>query len=92
MNRVAVENDHDVLVTGHNLDDEAAVLFGNTLNWLTAYLQRQGLVLQNRSGLVKKVVSMNAKQLLMPYYGGSNTCMMSVPMLSAQKASITKNC
>jgi len=54
MNRVAVENDYDVLVTGHNLDDEAAVLFGNTLNWLTAYLQRQGPVLQNRSGLVKK--------------------------------------
>ncbi|MBE9478430.1 MAG: adenine nucleotide alpha hydrolase family protein [Chloroflexi bacterium] len=54
MNRVAIENDYDVLVTGHNLDDEAAVLFGNTLNWLTAYLQRQGPVLPNRSGLVKK--------------------------------------
>ncbi|HUS84718.1 MAG TPA: arginosuccinate synthase, partial [Anaerolineales bacterium] len=54
MNRVALENDYDVLVTGHNLDDEAAVLFGNTLNWLTAYLQRQQPVLQNRSGLVRK--------------------------------------
>ena len=31
------------------------VLFGNTLNWLTAYLQRQGPVLPKRSGLVKKV-------------------------------------
>ena len=55
MNRVAIDNDYDVLVTGHNLDDEAAVLFGNTLNWLTTYLQRQGPVLQSRSGLVKKV-------------------------------------
>ena len=54
MNRVAVENDYDILVTGHNLDDEAAVLLGNTLNWLTAYLQRKGPVLQKRSGLVKK--------------------------------------
>ena len=54
MNRVAIENDYDVLVTGHNLDDEAAVLFGNTLNWLTGYLQRQGPVLPKRLGLVKK--------------------------------------
>jgi len=54
MNRVAVDNNYDVLVTGHNLDDEAAVLFGNTINWLSAYLQRQGPVLQKRSGLIKK--------------------------------------
>ena len=54
MNRIAVDNGYDVLVTGHNLDDEAAVLFGNTINWLSAYLQRQGPVLQKRSGLVKK--------------------------------------
>jgi uncharacterized protein (TIGR00269 family) len=44
-----------VLVTGHNLDDEAAVLFGNTLNWLGSYLVRQGPVLEaNRPGLVRK--------------------------------------
>lgn len=54
MNRIAVDNDYDILVTGHNLDDEAAVLFVNTINWLSAYLQRQGPVLQKRSGLVKK--------------------------------------
>ncbi len=29
------------LVTGHNLDDEAAVLFGNVLHWHTEYLGRQ---------------------------------------------------
>lgn len=45
MNDVALRNNYDVLVTGHNLDDEAATLFGNTLNWSTGYLARQGPVL-----------------------------------------------
>jgi tRNA-5-methyluridine54 2-sulfurtransferase len=56
MNRVAREECFDVLATGHNLDDEAAVLFGNTLNWIAGYLVRQGPVLEaNRPGLVRKV-------------------------------------
>jgi uncharacterized protein (TIGR00269 family) len=56
MNRVAREEGYDVLVTGHNLDDEAAVLLGNTLNWMAGYLVRQGPVLEaNRPGLVRKV-------------------------------------
>lgn len=55
MNRVAREGDYTVLVTGHNLDDEAATLFGNTLNWAGSYLLRQGPVLEARhSGLVRK--------------------------------------
>ncbi len=55
MNRIAHEEGYDVLVTGHNLDDEAAVLFGNTMNWLSGYLVRQGPVLEaNRPGLVRK--------------------------------------
>jgi tRNA(Ile)-lysidine synthase TilS/MesJ len=33
MNRLARDLGYDVLATGHNLDDEAAVLFGNTLSW-----------------------------------------------------------
>src|SRR5687768_18498667 len=32
MNRIARDLGYAVLATGHNLDDEAAVLFGNTLN------------------------------------------------------------
>jgi uncharacterized protein (TIGR00269 family) len=56
MNRIAREEGYDVLTTGHNLDDEAAVLFGNTLNWISGYLVRQGPVLEaNRPGLVRKV-------------------------------------
>lgn len=56
MNRVAREEGYDVLATGHNLDDEAAVLFGNTLNWELNYLARQGPVLEaNHPGLIRKV-------------------------------------
>ena len=52
---VAVERGFDVLVTGHNLDDEAAVLFGNVLHWETEYLGRQHPVLPARQGFPKKV-------------------------------------
>lgn len=45
MNRVALAEGYQVLATGHNLDDEAAVLFGNVLRWRGAYLLRQGPVL-----------------------------------------------
>ncbi len=45
MNHVAYEGDCTVLATGHNLDDEAAVLFQNTLRWQTGYLARQAPVL-----------------------------------------------
>jgi tRNA(Ile)-lysidine synthase TilS/MesJ len=38
MNRLAAARGYDVLATGHNLDDEAAVLMQNTLHWQTAYL------------------------------------------------------
>jgi len=53
--RVATKGGYDVLVTGHNLDDEAAVLMGNTLRWQTDYLARQHPVLESRNGLPKKV-------------------------------------
>ncbi len=53
--KVALEGSYDVLVTGHNLDDEAAVLFGNVLRWQTEYLARQMPVLHARPGFPKKV-------------------------------------
>ncbi len=55
MNRVARDMGYTVLATGHNLDDEAAVLFGNTLNWAGEYLLRQGPVLPEADGLARKV-------------------------------------
>jgi uncharacterized protein (TIGR00269 family) len=50
----ARQGGYDVVVTGHNLDDEAAVLFGNTLRWETEYLARQLPVLPARDGFPKK--------------------------------------
>jgi uncharacterized protein (TIGR00269 family) len=56
MNRVALEGNYDVLATGHNLDDEAAVLFGNTMHWQVGYLARQAPVLPaSAEGLARKV-------------------------------------
>jgi len=53
--RAAIDGGYDVVVTGHNLDDEAAVLFGNVLRWQTDYLGRQLPVLPARHGFPRKV-------------------------------------
>ena len=55
MNRIARDIGYHVLATGHNLDDEAAVLFSNTLNWLGEYMLRQSPVLPESPGLARKV-------------------------------------
>jgi uncharacterized protein (TIGR00269 family) len=44
-NRAAWQGGYLALVTGHNLDDEAARLLGNTLRWNTDFLARQRPVL-----------------------------------------------
>lgn len=55
MNRLASDRGYSVLATGHNLDDEVAVLMQNTLHWQTGYLARQAPVLEAGDGLAKKV-------------------------------------
>jgi uncharacterized protein (TIGR00269 family) len=55
MNRVARDGGFAAIATGHNLDDEAAVLMQNTLHWQTGYLARQAPVLAERDGLARKV-------------------------------------
>lgn len=55
MNRITRDLGYDVLATGHNLDDEVAVLFGNTLSWQSEFLLRQGPVLPEHDGLARKV-------------------------------------
>src|SRR5919198_405272 len=54
-NQAALDGGYDVVATGHNLDDEAAVLFGNVLRWSTEYLGRQLPVLPASNGFVRKV-------------------------------------
>ena len=52
--KAAIDGGYDVVVTGHNLDDEAAVLFGNTLRWQADYLGRQLPVLPAGDGFPRK--------------------------------------
>ncbi|MDQ4108307.1 MAG: adenine nucleotide alpha hydrolase family protein [Actinomycetota bacterium] len=54
-NRAALEGGFDVLATGHNLDDEAATLLGNTLRWQTEAIARQSPALPAHEGMVRKV-------------------------------------
>jgi tRNA-5-methyluridine54 2-sulfurtransferase len=54
-NQAALDGGYDVVATGHNLDDEAAVLFGNVLRWSTEYLGRQLPVLPAAHGFPRKV-------------------------------------
>lgn len=53
--RAAKEGGYDAVATGHNLDDEAAVLLGNVLRWEVEYLGRQRPVLPARNGFPRKI-------------------------------------
>lgn len=56
LNQIADDKGYDVLVMGHNLDDEAATLFSNVLRWNVDYLSRQRPVLPaTDEGLARKV-------------------------------------
>ncbi len=55
-NKIALDEGFSAVATGHNLDDEAAVLLGNLLHWQTEYLARQApVLLSTHPALVKKV-------------------------------------
>jgi uncharacterized protein (TIGR00269 family) len=54
-NQAAIDGEYDVVATGHNLDDEAAVLLGNVMRWETGYLGRQHPVLPEAPGFARKV-------------------------------------
>jgi uncharacterized protein (TIGR00269 family) len=54
-NQAALDGGYEVVATGHNLDDEAAVLFGNVLRWNVEYLARQMPVLPAQPGFARKV-------------------------------------
>ncbi len=55
MNRIAREKGYTILATGHNLDDETAVLWNNTLHWNMEYLAKQFPVLPAEGPFLKKV-------------------------------------
>jgi len=55
LNQAALDGGYNVLATGHNLDDEAAVLFGNVMQWHVGYLARQRPVLPETAGFARRV-------------------------------------
>jgi len=56
MNRVALEHEIPVVATGHNLDDEAATLFGSVMHWQMDSLPRQSPALPStHPKLVRRV-------------------------------------
>ena len=55
-NRVALEHGFPVVATGHNLDDEAATLFGSVMHWQMESLPRQSPALPaSHPKLVRRV-------------------------------------
>jgi tRNA-5-methyluridine54 2-sulfurtransferase len=66
-NKVAVDEGYDVVVTGHNLDDEAATLLGNVLRWQDPFLARQRPVLPatgaNQVRKVKPVYRLSEREM-----------------------------
>ena len=55
MNQAACDGGYAAIATGHNLDDEDAVLLQNALRWSVPYLARQAPVLPAEPGLARKV-------------------------------------
>jgi len=56
MNRAALTHGFVVVATGHNLDDEAATLFGSVMHWQTDALARQSPALAStHPKLVRRV-------------------------------------
>lgn len=53
-NRFASQYKYDVLLTGHNMDDEVRFLFSNNKKWNWAYLKKSVPVLEAKNGFTKR--------------------------------------
>lgn len=56
MNRACLEKGYNVIVTGHNLDDEASALMGNILYWKEEYLLKKGISLKEEEGHLSRKI------------------------------------
>jgi uncharacterized protein (TIGR00269 family) len=54
-NQAALDGGYDALATAHNLDDEAAILLANTLEWSLEHLSRGQPLLPAAPGFARKV-------------------------------------
>ncbi|WP_457613110.1 tRNA-5-methyluridine(54) 2-sulfurtransferase [Methanocaldococcus sp.] len=55
MNKFGYERGFDVIITGHNLDDEVSFILNNVLNWNIRYLAKHEPVLPAHDKFLKKV-------------------------------------
>jgi len=55
LNRLALDHGCDAVATGHNLDDENAVLLSNVLQWYIGYMYRQSPALPGEDGMAARV-------------------------------------
>lgn len=56
MNKVSLDMGYNMIITGHNLDDEASALLGNLLYWKDEYLWKKGLELKETEGHLSKKI------------------------------------
>lgn len=54
-NTTARDRGFDIIATGHNLDDEVAVLFTNNISWNLEQLSRQAPLLPESAGFPRKI-------------------------------------
>ena len=91
----ACRGGYDVIVTGHNLDDEAAVLMGNVLHWHTDYLARQTPMLPAATGSRRRrnrsCDSPSGKPPPIACFAASTISSTSAPWPSATSTSPTRS-
>lgn len=94
INQVAVEEGFRVVATGHNLDDEAAVLFGNLLNPQEETLPARGPSCRKSPasppGSSPSTALARGRSSPTPSLGGSATSTRSARTPRGRKASSTR--
>jgi tRNA(Ile)-lysidine synthase TilS/MesJ len=93
--QVAHEQGFDVLLTGHNLDDEAARLMGNVLRWQRDHLARQRPVLPpSHPKFVRKVKPLflcsEYETAVYAFMRGIDYIVEECPTRSARRSSSTR--
>ena len=88
MNRFGYENGFDVIVTGHNLDDEVSFILNNILNWNIRYLAKHEPVLPAHDKFLKKVKIFFEieEELILKYAEAENIPYTTVECKYAEKA------
>ena len=97
MNRAALAHGYPVVATGHNLDDEAATLFGRSCHWQTDALTRQSPALAStHPKLVRRVKPLYRLSELETARtrssAGSTTSSTSARSPGARRRSPTRRC